>query len=201
MIKSITDFVDFLSKQQTPDSHSENIYAGKSEYALVRKKNLLTYLKKMHELSPKIMLVGEAPGYHGCGKTGIPFTDEFAISTEAFFDEKGFKNYTLEQERSSAIVWNVLHQKTEMPLMWNIYPFHPIGTSLHSNRTPKAAEVTLGRDIMMELLYFFKIEKFYCLGKASYNALKDVIPDVEYIRHPSHGGMKECTDKLMEILK
>lgn len=201
MIKSISDFVDFISIQNTPDSLSENIYAGKSEMVLMRKKNLLTYLKKMQELSPRIMLIGEAPGYHGCGKTGVPFTDEWAIATEDFFSQRGFKNYALEQERSSAVIWNVLRTKSEIPLMWNIYPFHPFSNTKQSNRQPHAAEIALGRDIMMELLYFFKIEKFFCVGKTSYNALKDVIPDCEYIRHPSHGGLRECTTRLLEILK
>ena len=200
MIRNINDFVDYLAKMATPDESSTNIYAGKSDDAKVRRKNLLLYLKKMESLHPTKILIGEAPGYHGCGKTGIPFTDEFAIATETFFENEDIRNFGLEKERSAAIIWNVLVRKSEMPLMWNIYPFHPHKQSPLTNRAPSAKEIFLGRDILMELLYLFDIKDFYCIGKTSYNALKELFPDAIYVRHPSHGGMKECTEQLNELL-
>lgn len=200
MIRNVNDFVEYLAKMKTPDNTSVNIYAGNSPDAKMRKKNLLLYLKKMETLNPKKIFVGEAPGFHGCGKTGIPFTDEFAIATEYFFGDDDFKNYGLEKERSAGIIWASLKGKQEMPFLWNIYPFHPHKESIQTNRTPSSKEIQIGRDILMELLFLFRFEQFYCIGKTSYNALKDVIPDAVYVRHPSHGGMKECMAKIREIL-
>ncbi|MDO5446293.1 MAG: uracil-DNA glycosylase [Prevotellaceae bacterium] len=201
IIKNINDFVDYLAEMRTPDESSTNIYAGKSDDAKIRRKNLLLYLKKMEALNPTHIFIGEAPGFHGCGKTGIPFTDEFAIATEDFFANEEFRNLGLEKERSAAIIWTAIKGKKEMPFLWNIYPFHPHNESLQSNRTPSAKEIQMGKDILMELLYLFKFENFHCIGKSSYNALKDIIPDAEYIRHPSHGGMKECMAKIDEVLE
>ena len=200
VIRNINDFIDYLSKMKTPDNRSLNFYAGKSEVATVRRKNLLAYLKTMEDFKPNTILVGEAPGFHGCAKTGIAFADEMAIATERFFEDKQIRNFGLESERSSAIIWNVLNKKTEMPLLWNIYPFYPFGQTVEKNRAPSAKEIQLGKDIFMELLYLFKAKNIYCIGKVAYNALKDIIPDVVYIRHPSHGGMKECTEALNQLL-
>lgn len=200
MIRNINDFVDYLAKQKAPDAKSRNIYAGRSEDAQNRKRNLLMYLKTMEELNPTKILIGEAPGTHGCAKTGIPFTDEIALITESFFEGKDYHNFGLDKERSSAVIWNILRNKQEMPLMWNIYPFHPFAATTDRNRTPSATEIAFGRDILMELLFLFKIKDFYCIGKTSYNALKDVIPDTRYIRHPSHGGIKECIEGLNNVL-
>lgn len=189
-----------------PNEHSINIYQGKHYEAKLRRQNLLEYLSKMIELAPKIILIGEAPGIHGCGKTGIPFTDEFAIATEQFFENGDFRNMGLERERSAAVIWNVLKNKKEIPLMWNIYPFLPFSntkskrTNLPTNRTPTAEEIEIGRGILMDLLYIFKFEHFYAIGKKAFDALIEIIPDTKYIRHPSHGGTNECIATLDELL-
>ena len=200
MIRSINDFTEYLSKLKTPDKRSINIYAGKSEESIARRKNLLSYLKMMESIVPDTILIGEAPGYHGCAKTGIAFTDEMALATESMFEDDQFRNFGLDSERSAAVIWNILRTKQQMPLLWNIYPFYPFGASIEKNRTPNAKEVQMGRDILMELLYLFKVKHIYCIGKSSYNALKDVIPDAIYVRHPSHGGIKECTETLNNLL-
>ena len=245
MQKQIKDFVKYISDIETPDDRSINIYHGNSYDAKLRRKNLLTYLLKFTESRPDIVLIGEAPGIHGCGRTGIPFTDEYAMATEAFFEDEGFHNLGLDRERSAAVIWNVLTKRETIPFMWNIYPFLPLATTCTSqdmglpsassslssgrpsashrhnangsaplfsvhrpqrndfpgNRTPIAAEIELGRDIFMELLFIFHFNRFYAIGRKAYDALKEVIPDITYIRHPAHGGIKECTDALNLILE
>ncbi len=202
----IKKFVKLISGMSPPNENSINIYQGNSYEAKLRRKNLLAYLTKMFELEPKTILIGEAPGIHGCGKTGIPFTDEFAIATEQFFANGDFGNMGLDHERSAAVIWNVIRNKKEMPFMWNIYPFQPLSSTkskrsnMPTNRTPTGEEIEIGRDIFMELLYIYKFENFYAIGKKAFDALVEVIPETKYIRHPSHGGMKECAEALNELL-
>lgn len=110
-----------------PNENSINIYQGNSYEAKLRRKNLLAYLTKMLELEPKTILIGEAPGIHGCGKTGIPFTDEFAIATEQFFENGDFGNMGLDHERSAAVIWNVIRNKKKclscgIFIRSNLYP-------------------------------------------------------------------------------
>lgn len=58
-----------------------NIYSDADvENAEIRRNNLFFYLKKMKDLKPLRLFVGEAPGIDGCYRTGIPFTSEAIIS-------------------------------------------------------------------------------------------------------------------------
>ncbi len=201
MQKQIKDFVKFLANIQTPDSRSINIYQGDSYEAKLCRKNLLTYLLKMNELQPDTIIIGEAPTIHGCARTGIPFSDEYALATESFFENHEFHNMGLDHERTAAVIWNVLSKKNTLPLLWNIYPFLPLNTNKKNNRMPVASEIELGRDIFMEILFIFRLKNFYAIGRKAYDALKEVIPDIKYIRHPSHGGIDECTKALNDMLE
>ncbi|HSW64451.1 MAG TPA: hypothetical protein VLH56_14260 [Dissulfurispiraceae bacterium] len=49
----------------------ENQYSESFKYHLITKNNLTIYLKKMIQLKPETVLVGEAPGYNGCRWSGI----------------------------------------------------------------------------------------------------------------------------------
>lgn len=41
--------------------------------------NLIKYFRALFWVKPEWILIGEAPGVHGCVKTGIPFTSERLI--------------------------------------------------------------------------------------------------------------------------
>ena len=41
---------------------------------VLRRMNLELYLRKIADSEPKVLLLGEAPGYQGMRTTGIPFT-------------------------------------------------------------------------------------------------------------------------------
>lgn len=57
-----------------------NLYRGKSTNSQMRRENLGLYFKKMIELNPSFLLLGEAPGYKGCRLTGIPFSSERIVA-------------------------------------------------------------------------------------------------------------------------
>lgn len=73
--KTVEQFVQFLS--DAPDLPLVfNPYSDNDPFGAVRRKNLQIYLENMKILKPKVLLVGEAPGYNGCRYSGIPFTSE-----------------------------------------------------------------------------------------------------------------------------
>ena len=198
------EFVAYLKEIETPDSNSFNFYRQgyrEPKEADITTNNLLQYLKKMQGLNPKILLVGEAPGYKGCKLSGIPFTSEYHILHEDFLG-KGFEILYPEKpdkEASACAIWSVLTRINKLPLMWNIYPFHPV-TADGRNGKPKSREIKLGKMILEILLTMFNIEEIYCIGTKARNALALHPLFKGYVRHPSYGGRNECIKRLEEIL-
>ena len=187
-------FIEYISGITTPDSSSENIYTGNG-LSEIRRNNLKTYLNYMLGHRPDTILIGEAPGFHGCGKTGIAFTDEFSINTLDFFKE-GYATEGNEREMSAGTIWSILYDCECIPFMWNIYPFQP-----QNNRTPNRTETELGKEILSELINIFDFKHIYCIGKTSFNMLVKSYPDARYVRHPAHGGITLCKSQLIALLK
>ena len=199
------EFVAYLKEIETPDSNSFNFYQKgyrEPREAEITSNNLLLYLKKMQNLNPKILLVGEAPGYKGCKLSGIPFTSEYHILHEEFFkdDFAVFDKTKPDKEASACAIWEVLSGINKLPLMWNIYPFHPM-TADGRNGKPKSRDIELGKKILENLLTMFNIEEIYCIGIKSMDALANHQLYRGYVRHPSYGGRKQCIDELQKILQ
>lgn len=73
---AIDAFVNALVLQNAPDNFSRNPYQGNSLEDIDRRYNLTYYLKKMQELNPSCLFIGEALGRWGCYVSSVPFTDE-----------------------------------------------------------------------------------------------------------------------------
>lgn len=194
------DFVEYIKGIKTPDERSENFYNG--EGRTIVSDNLLLYLKKMQKLNPTVLLVGEAPGYKGCKLTGVPFASEYQIVSEYFFND-GFKVRDPEKpdkELSAGAIWEVLREVDEKPLIWNIYPFHPVKPD-GRNGKPRSRDIKLGKEILEKLLTMFDIKEIYCIGRVSMYALESDPIYKGYVRHPAQGGRTECIKRLKEIFK
>ena len=171
-------------------------------------KNLAKYFENMHLLEPSILLVGEAPGYQGCAITGIPFTSEFIISTH---NTSGALNGCLaigtKKEPTATMVWGILDEllKSEKlptkPLMWNIFPFHPIKDgNINTNRKPNKEECVYGFNVLNELLDLFPtIEKIYAIGTVANKILNTHPKYVGMLRHPSNGGKRKFKEGMYNI--
>lgn len=174
----------------------------------VQIKNFKRYLENMYSIHPTLLLVGEAPGYQGCAITGVPFTSEFIINSHKTSCE--LEECTVlgtKKEPTSTIVWGILDEKEKegklsaKPLMWNIFPFHPIKDgNVKTNRRPSDNECTYGFDILNELLDLFpSIEKVYAAGGAAAERIKCHSKYKGMLRYPSNGGkqkFKEGIDKI-----
>ena len=198
------EFVKLLQDQKPSNEYRNNFYCQSEvdqREARIKSRNLLLYLKKMQELDPKVLLVGEAPGYKGCKLTGIPFTSEYQIRNNNFFkgEFEVLNTDNPEYENSAKIIWDTIGKTRQLPLMWNIYPFHP-STRNGRNGKPNVKDMDMGKDILEKLLTMFNIRAIYCVGRKSESALKNHELFRGYVRHPSHGGSKECMKSLDVIL-
>lgn len=185
-------FVDYLSSLQPPTANSTNMYAVNPRCS----HNLSIYIERMLEIKPTILFMGEAPGYRGCGITGIPFTDEYTLATHPFFKDHGYLfDNPPASEATARCVWSCINNV--VPLMWNIYPFHPFAANERTNRKPNGDEIRLGREIAKRFMSLFPIEKIYAVGRTAQAFGKSV----EYVRHPSFGGQRMFIESCRKILQ
>ena len=171
--------------------------------------NLKHYLELMTEISGKrVLLVGEAPGYKGCKHTGIPF------SSGSVFQEikhplikqlrKKVVLKQIESENTASIVWRYLCNCSVTPLFWNAFPFHPHPkNSPNLNRAPNQTEIKKGIPYLTHIQKIFRAEVIVGIGRSGTKAAQLAFPDleIEYIRHPSHGGKSEFISGCSKILE
>lgn len=161
------------------------------------------------------MLIGEAPGYHGCRLSGIAFTCEENFTEDIIpgimGKDMGYKIFSKgkpEREFSASTVWPKLKEWYNthgfVPLLWNICPFHPHKEgNIMSNRTPRKKEIEIGIKYFLELVDIFEIQHIGCIGKKSFDTIKTmgINTNHEYLRHPSCGGKKEFERMIDEYMK
>lgn len=66
----IDEFIADLAKVESTDSLT-NVYAFAEPQSKICRHNLRLYLNRMAEHKNGVILVGEAPGFHGCRLSGI----------------------------------------------------------------------------------------------------------------------------------
>lgn len=195
---TIEQFIASISNEDMVSSKElTNLYYGNSQDSSTRRENLRLYLEKMRTLNPSILLLGEAPGYKGCGLTGIPFTSEEVLNENDFFKGQGFTCINnipnLKSEMSATIVWDKLAAYSNKPLIWNIFPFHPHKScDINTNRTPtKKESAGIGMEYLKLFLKIFNIRKIIALGKKPGSQINNLGLDYACVRHPAHGGKIE----------
>lgn len=210
----IKHFIDVLSKEEsTPEL--TNIYSPSIPQGEICRDNLYNYLQRIKNNNCKVMLIGEAPGSHGCRLSGIAFTCEenFTenIIPEIMGKDMGYKIFSdgkPEKELSASIVWPKLkdwyNAHGSVPLLWNICPFHPHKEGDNeSNRTPRNKEIDRGVKYFLELVDIFDIQHIGCIGRKSFNTIGNMglNTSLEYLRHPSCGGKTEFETMIGEYMK
>lgn len=204
-MNSPAKYISLLSKE-SPSDILENPYYGRSKMALLRKNNLRLYLEQMQAQNPAVLLLGEAPGYNGCCRTGIPFTSEKTVSEESFFQGNDYQiapaGGQLQSEQSGGILWEALQNWEQKPLIWNIFPFHPHKPGkLRSNRTPNQDELARGLEYLQDFLRLFSIERIGAVGRKAEAKLEGSGMGFQYIRHPAHGGKREFLEGVEALRK
>lgn len=205
----IKRFIDELSKEEST-SELTNVYSPEMPQSEVCRENLYNYLQRIKSNNSKVMLIGEAPGYHGCRLSGIAFTCEENFTKDIIpgimgkgLGYKIFSDGKPEKELSASIVWPKLQDwykfHGSVPLLWNICPFHPHKkNNVMSNRTPRKKEIEKGLKYFFELVDIFDIQYIGCVGKKSFDTIESLKLKIgsKYLRHPSCGGKREFINNI-----
>jgi uracil-DNA glycosylase len=206
---SIDGFIDRLAAVATGPG-CNNFFDHSVPENAQRRRNLGIYLQEMLDRSPKVLLVGEAPGFRGMRITGVPFTNRtmFEGTTNSFGLFGPRKGYVLPPEAAgvaseptATVMWQVLAELEFLPVLWSACPWHTHvpGRPL-SNRTPTASEAALGTPFWQALTELFPIETVVAVGNVAYGSLQRSGLDVPKIRHPAHGGRSGFKRGLEELL-
>jgi hypothetical protein len=206
---SVSAFVDRLASVETGPG-CNNFFDYSEPGNAQRRRNLGIYLTEMLERSPKVLLVGEAPGFRGMRITGVPFTNRtiFDGPANAFGLFGPGKGYVLPPEAAgvpseptATVMWQVLAELGFLPLLWSACPWHTHvpGRPL-SNRTPTASEAALGTPFWQALTEMFPIETVVAVGNVAHRSLQRSGLDVPKVRHPAHGGRSGFKGGLQELL-
>lgn len=159
----MTGFVEALARARIGETFNQ--YAGSE----LRRARLADYLER--RVDARYLLVGEAAGYRGARRSGIPFTSERQLSGAG------------PAEATATIVHQVLAELEleDDVLLWNVVPTHPHRPGVPgSNRRPTAAEV---REAMRFLLELAAGRRTIPIGRLAHAVLGG-----RYVRHPAHGG-------------
>jgi uracil-DNA glycosylase len=206
---AIGDFVDRLAAVETGPGCT-NFFDAAVPANAQRRRNLGIYLQEMLDRSPKVLLLGEAPGFRGMRITGVPFTNRTMFEGQAnsfglFGPVKGYvlpvEAAAVAAEPTATVMWDVLAELEFLPLLWSACPWHTHlpGRPL-SNRTPTVAEAALGTPFWQALMELFGIERLVAVGNVAHRSLQRNGLDVPKIRHPAHGGRSGFKRGLEELI-
>ncbi len=207
---SIGSFIDQLAATDS-GPNSFNPFDDSVPGNALRRVNLEKYLRKMAERQPKVLLLGEAPGYRGMRITGIPFTDRRILFENGatcfglFGPDEGYAAPadlpSVMYEPTAAVMWRTLADLDFLPLLWSTYPFHPhkAGNPL-SNRTPTAANSAAGQLHWQALVELFSIQAIIAVGNVAHRSILLSGRSAPKVRHPAHGGNVKFKEGLVELL-
>ncbi len=202
-INDIQNFIQQLS-QYPSDRTVFNPYYGKEYESNIRRHNLTLYLQQMTALNPTVLLMGEAPGYKGCRKTGVPFSSEHLLRHHSFFKQRAYhfipSSEPLTKENSATMIWDELQHWKRPPLVWNSYPYHPhLPDQAKTNRSPRQKEVLEGRVPLKQLMTLFNIEHIIAVGRKAEQQAEQLKFDHTYVRHPSFGGKQSFKQGMKRL--
>jgi uracil-DNA glycosylase len=197
MNAEINKFIEQLTTVKS-NSNFFNQYSYDVSVNSIRRNNLFLYLQQMVNLKPRMLFVGEAPGYRGCRLTGVPFTSEYILlngleQLSLFGESRGYRKTDefekLWKEATASIFWESVVKTLHIPLLWNAFPYHPFQRgNEQSNRQPTKIEISTGQEFLKELIRLFDIEIVVALGNTAETTLKSMGIACQKVRHPSFGG-------------
>jgi uracil-DNA glycosylase len=203
---------EFLRALQSPTSgdvfnpwtHIDSSTDLATDAAVVR----LAHLRAHLATDATCVLIGEAAGYQGCKVSGIPFTSERLVLAGAIPRVAPPPGRLSLRDRpwsepSATTVWKTLHELgiADRTVLWNAYPWHPHKPrTLHSNRTPTAAERRLGLAVLAAMLRLFPGARVFAVGRNAESSLAELGVHNTALRHPSMGGARLFAQQLRAAL-
>jgi uracil-DNA glycosylase len=201
----------FETLSDFPDMENvHNLFSRHAPEGQIRLANLRRYFNHMLTHQPTILLVGEAPGYQGTYRTGVPFCSESILlgppNRFGLFGggsnghQRVYQDDRLWKEPSATVVQRTLNELPYPVLIWATFPLHPHQPGIDlSNRAPNPKEILLGSAILQELIRLLEPQRIVAVGNVAEKGLGSLgIPALK-VRHPSHGGAKLFHDQLLAL--
>ncbi|MFG3590540.1 uracil-DNA glycosylase [Streptomyces sp. NPDC047990] len=192
-----------------PGTDDATFLYGRDTDGRLRERNLRRYLELMDSARPRMLLIGEAPGYRGHAVSGIPFMSVAQLRARPGLitgdpDGDGFEIPTdppALSEASSTVVWRtVTALRGPPPLFWPVYPNHPHEPGRpRTNRAPRAAEIAEGTPIALALTAAFRAGTIVAVGRKAEGALARNGVTAMPIRHPAQGGARIFATRLAQL--
>ena len=195
-----SQFVAALSKIELPSVF--NPYRDRCELhdladaPALRRRNLRSYLGAIESMAADTIWMGRDLGYRGGRRTGLALTDEknlpaLAVSYPGARPEKATRGPVV-AERTAAEIWAMLERLRRRPLLWNVFPFHPHESEApFTNRKFTTRELGQALELNRALVSWLKIKRIVCIGQDAAAYASSLGVEVDCIRHPSYGGVKD----------
>jgi uracil-DNA glycosylase len=176
----------------------------------VRRRNLQLALEHGQQRGPDLLLIGEAPGYNGCRRSGVPFTSEPLLlagiaGLDQFGSARGYARSTddgrLPAEMTATIVYGALSSHHCYAVGWNAAPLHPCRAgNPQSNRAPRAAELAEGLPLLQAFLALYPGVPVAAMGRVAAQQLQRLGVSHTLLRHPAQGGATIFRQGLQQLL-
>jgi uracil-DNA glycosylase len=177
---------------------------------LARRTNLRLALAEALEHRPDLLLIGEAPGYNGARRTGVPFTSERILlaglpTLDQFGAQRGYRCATddgrCSAEQTATLVYREMVSLGLYLAGWNAYPFHPHRLNVDkSNRTPRSTELREGLEFLARFIGFFPRVPIFAMGNCAARSLETLAIKHVRLRHPAQGGARLFAAGLHDAL-
>ncbi len=210
----IAELVADLATLKAP-ANTVNMYAWEADNDqqrcghAIRRANLELALRLAYERGPDLILIGEAPGYNGARRTGVPFTSEQILLNGVdppgqFGAARGFRLATndgrISREQTATIVYRELAALNRFAVGWNAFPLHPHQAGKpQSNRTPRQSELALGLPLLARTCALFAGCPVVAMGRIASQALAQLGIAHYAVRHPARGGARQFAEGLRHI--
>lgn len=170
----------------------------------VRRRNLRSYLAAVEALEADTIWMGRDLGYRGGRRTGLALTDEKHLSKiPKYYPGATAMKATrgvVVSERTAAEIWTVLPHLDKRPLLWNVFPLHPYEPSdPMTNRRFTSRELASVTELNRALVEWLGIKRIVCVGQDAAAYALSFGVNVECVRHPSYGGIKDFREGMRRI--
>lgn len=186
-----------------PWSDVDPLDADQKNAAAHRRYRLLRHF----ECAPKLLMIGEAPGYQGCHFSGVAFTNEALLLKGTIPRIVTHGRVTTRDppwsEPSATIVWRTLYELgiAETTVMWNAFAWHPHQReNLHSNRKPNQLELIDGIQVLSGVIELFSGVPIIAVGRvAEWTLARMSIKADACVRHPAMGGASKFRQQMRDL--
>ncbi|WP_129633774.1 uracil-DNA glycosylase [Candidatus Oscillochloris fontis] len=201
---TISAIISALAQLAAPHDAINPYADGGSTGNAIRRANLQRALELAVQRGPDLLVVGEAPGYNGARRTGVPFTSErILLEGSQYGATQGFAIATndgrISAEPTATIVYREMAALNLFVVGWNAYPLHPHRPGNdQSNRQPRSAELALGLPLLAQVCTLFAGVPVLAMGKSAGRSLQQLGISHTPLRHPAQGGASQFAQGLRE---